>query len=74
MKPKNKVYAAGVIDRNDDWTWQGSVVAGSFDEARKMLSAFRKKKGIQGSCAITTFHGPHFTDRKKGISHTTNLF
>ena len=73
MKPKNKVYAAGIVDRWDHWEWQGTVVAESAKEAKRLLVEFKKIAGIIGRCEVTTFGGPHFTERKKGVSNLTYL-
>ena len=37
-----KVYAAGIINSRDQWSWQGTVVANSIAEAKRLLTTYRK--------------------------------
>lgn len=73
MTKKMKVYAAGIADRQDDWAWQGTVAAESANEAKKLLAQFKRENFMSGRCEVTTFHGPHYTNRKKGVSNSTYL-
>jgi hypothetical protein len=69
-----RVYAAGIVDRNYDWAWQGTVVAETKSAALRMLSEFKKKSGIAGRCEVTTFGRASTTHRPVGVSNSTNLF
>lgn len=69
-----RVYAAGIVDCNQDWTWQGTVVAQTKSEARTLLAKFRKDLGIGGRCEVDDLGGPHFTSsRTKGVYYSTVL-
>ena len=47
MKTK-KIYLAGLTERGDDeWVWQGFVVAISMAEAKSLLVALIKKAGLK---------------------------
>ena len=47
-----KIYLAGLTQRgDDDWEWQGFVIASGKAEAKKLLVALVKKAGIK----MTTF-------------------
>ena len=74
-----KVYAAGIVNTKDQngpfWSWQGSVVANSEAEGKKLLTAFRKESGISGRCEMFDMGvGPNYTNRPIGVSESTNLF
>jgi hypothetical protein len=72
-----KVYAAGIVNTKDPngpfWAWQGSVVANSEAEGKKLLTAFRKESGISGRCEVIDMDG-HYTNRPIGVSESTDLF
>ena len=69
-----KVYAAGIVNSKDQWSWQGTAVAHSIAEAKQLLTAYKKSDGIKGRCEVTDMNGPNYTNRPIGISHSTNLF
>ena len=69
-----KVYAAGIINSRDQWSWQGTVVANSIAEAKRLLTAYRKADGIKGRCEVIDMNGPNYTNREIGVSDSTNLF
>ena len=54
MKP-TRIYAAGIVDKNDDWVFQGTVIAESSVEARLLLAQFKKLHSMSGRCEVTTF-------------------
>ena len=68
-----KVYAAGIVNSKDQWAWQGTVIANTIAEGKKLLTAFRKESGISGRCEVIDMDG-HYTNRPIGISHSTDLF
>lgn len=69
-----RVYAAGIVDSNQDWTWQGTVVAQTKNEARSLLVQFKNEFGLGGRCEVADLNGPHFTtSRPKGVSFSTVL-
>lgn len=68
-----KVYAAGIVNTKDQWSWQGTVVANTIAEGKKLLTAFRKESGISGSCEVVDMDG-HYTNRPIGVSESTDLF
>ena len=72
-----KVYAAGIVNTKDQngpfWSWQGSVVANSAAEGKKLLTAFRINFGISGRCEVVDIDG-HYTNRPIGVSESTDLF
>lgn len=69
-----RVYAAGIVDHNQDWIWQGTVVAENKSEGMKLLASFKKSLGIPGRCEVANIGGPHFTTtRPKGVSYSTAL-
>ena len=47
-------YAAGILDRNANWVWQGTVIAFNIKHARKILGIFKRKNRLSGSIQITT--------------------
>jgi hypothetical protein len=69
-----KVYAAGIVNAKDQWSWQGTAVAHSIAEAKQLLMAYKKADGIKGRCEVTDMNGPNYTNRPIGISHSTDLF
>ena len=69
-----KVYAAGIVNSKDQWAWQGTVVANSVAEGKKLLAAFRKESGISGRCEVIDMCGPNYTNRPIGVSESTDLF
>mgnify|MGYP003705651807 CR=1 FL=1 len=71
---KNRVYVGGIVDRDGDWIWQGTVVAETAASAKKMLSAFKKKQRLVGRCEVVCFGPPKFTKRRAGVSKLTDLF
>lgn len=68
-----KVYAAGIVNSKDQWAWQGTVVANSIAEGKKLLTAYRKESGISGRCEVVDMD-EHYTNRPIGVSESTNLF
>jgi type V secretory pathway adhesin AidA len=68
-----KVYAAGIVNSKDQWAWQGTVIANTIAEGKKLLTAFRKESGISGRCEVIDMDG-HYTNRPIGVSESTNLF
>ena len=68
-----KVYAAGIVNSKDQWAWQGTVVANSIAEGKKLLTAFRINFGISGRCEVVDIDG-HYTNRPIGVSESTDLF
>lgn len=72
---KNKVYAAGIVNTAEgEWAWQGTVVAESMKEAKKLLADFKKEKDIKGSCEVMNpDNGPKETKRPKGVSDSMRL-
>jgi hypothetical protein len=69
-----KVYAAGIVNSKDQWTWQGTVVANTIAEAKKLLVSFRIDFGISGHCEVVDMNGPNYTNRPIGVSESTDLF
>ena len=69
-----KVYAAGIVNSKDQWSWQGTAVAHSIAEAKQLLIAYKKSDGIKGRCEVIDINGPNYTNRPIGISNSTNLF
>lgn len=69
-----KVYAAGIVNFKDQWAWQGTVVANSIAEGKKLLTAFRIDSGISGRCEVVDMNGPNYTNRPIGVSESTDLF
>jgi hypothetical protein len=69
-----KVYAAGIINSKDQWAWQGTVIANTIIEGKKLLTAFRKESGITGRCEVIDMNGPNYTNRPIGVSESTDLF
>ena len=67
-----KVYAAGIVNSKDQWAWQGTVVANSIAEGKKLLTAFRINFGISGRCEVVDIDG-HYTNRPIGVSESTDL-
>jgi hypothetical protein len=70
---KNKCYAAGIADRQDNWIWQGTVVAPNLREAKKMVSEFRRKEGISGRSEVADFFAP-YTSRKPKVYNSTVIY
>ena len=68
-----KVYAAGIVNSKDQWAWQGTVVAYTIAEGKKLLTAFRINFGISGRCEVVDIDG-HYTNRPIGVSESTDLF
>ena len=68
-----KVYAAGIVNSKDRWVWQGTVVAYTIAEGKKLLTAFRINFGISGRCEEVDIDG-HYTNRPIGVSESTDLF
>jgi type V secretory pathway adhesin AidA len=68
-----KVYAAGIVNSKDQWAWQGTVIANTIAEGKKLLTAFRKESGISGRCEVVDMDG-HYTNRPIGVSESTDLF
>ena len=68
-----KVYAAGIVNSKDRWVWQGTVVAYTIAEGKKLLTAFRINFGISGRCEVVDIDG-HYTNRPIGVSESTDLF
>ena len=68
-----KVYAAGIVNSKDQWSWQGTVVANTIAEGKKLLTAFRKESRISGRCEVVDMDG-HYTNRPIGVSESTYLF
>ena len=68
-----KVYAAGIVNSKDRWGWQGTVVAYTIAEGKKLLTAFRIDFGISGRCEVVDIDG-HYTNRPIGVSESTDLF
>lgn len=68
-----KVYAAGIVNSKDQWAWQGTVVANTIAEGKKLLTAFRKESVISGRCEVVDMGG-HYTNRPIGVSESTDLF
>jgi hypothetical protein len=52
---KNKCYPAGISNRNGDWVWQGTVVASTIKEAKKILIEFKKGMGYVGSSNVDSY-------------------
>lgn len=76
MKNTNqaRIYGAGIHDSNFDWVWQGTVAAKNMTEARKLLVAFKKEKGLKGTCDVTDFDIPdNFSKRKPGVYYSMVL-
>ena len=68
-----KVYAAGIVNSKDRWVWQGTVVAYTIAEGKKLLTAFRIDFGISGRCEVVDIDG-HYTNRPIGVSESIDLF
>ena len=71
---KNKVYAAGIVDHRGDWIWQGTVVAATLTEGKRLLASFKRRNDIAGRCEVTSFGPANVTRRPVGVSNSTNLF
>jgi hypothetical protein len=69
---KKRCYVAGIVDRNDDWVWQGTVVAPNLREARKMMAAFRREQGLVGRSAAECFLSC-ITDREVAVYNSTTI-
>lgn len=68
-----KIYGAGIMDANCNWLFQGTVVAKNIKDAKKLVVAYKKKKGLIGSSEVANF-GKFPTKRKPGVYNTaTNL-
>jgi hypothetical protein len=52
---KSKCYPAGIANRRGDWVWQGTVVASTIKEAKKMLSEFKGKMGYVGKSEVSSY-------------------
>lgn len=70
IQEKNKCYVAGIADRQDNWVWQGTVVAPNLREAKKMVSEFRRKKRILGRSEVADLFAPP-TNRKSQVYNST---
>ena len=66
--PKYKVYPSGIANRRGDWIWQGTVVAENKKQATRMLTRFRKEKGLKGTCHVEIVFPKVLTSRTKGVS------
>ena len=51
MAKTKYIYRAGILDRMDDWIWQGEVVAYNIIQAKKLLKGFQKKY-LRTTCRI----------------------
>ena len=68
-----KVYAAGILNREGDWAWQGTVVAQSIAEGKKLLREWKIKEDIKGTPEVAALGEPRITTRPKGVSHSMSL-
>jgi hypothetical protein len=72
--PKHRVYLAGIVNgRNDQWEWQGTVVAENTKQALRFLSLFKKETGFKGAARVMAPSSPVFTKRAKGVSNSMNI-
>jgi hypothetical protein len=69
-KKKNKCYAAGIVNRRDDWAWQGTVVAPNIREAKKLVTQFKKENGFDGRGEVVDYFAP-YTNRKIKVYNST---
>ena len=69
-----QVYAAGIVNSKDQWSWQGTVVAYSIAQAKRLLTSYKKEDGMKGRCEVIDMDGPHYTNRAIGVSDSTQLF
>jgi hypothetical protein len=68
-----KVYAAGILDREGDWTWQGTVVAQSIKEGKELLKEWKKQHHMVGTSEVAAIGEQRPTQRPKGVSSSMNL-
>lgn len=73
ISPSGFVYAAGISNRNGNWIWQGTVVAGNKKHALRMLSRFKKEKELGGLCQVEIIAPKVLTSRPYGVSNSMNL-
>ena len=66
--PSNWIYAAGIVNTEGAWTWQGTVIAENKKQATRMLTRFRKEKGLKGTCHVEILFPKVLTHRDKGVS------
>jgi len=52
---KNKCYPAGISNTKGDWVWQGTVIASTIKEAKKMLIEFKKEMGYVGRSNVDSY-------------------
>ena len=69
---KKRCYVAGIVDHNDDWVWQGTVVAPNLREARKMMAAFRREQGLVGRSGVSFLSC--ITDREVAVYNSTTIY
>lgn len=43
MGKTNYKYRAGILNRRDNWEWQGYVIAKNLDQANKLMQWLKKK-------------------------------
>jgi hypothetical protein len=63
---KNKCYPAGIANRRGDWVWQGTVVASTIKEAKKMISEFKKQMKYSGKPEVSSYFSQQ-TNRGSGV-------
>jgi hypothetical protein len=73
MTKNLKVYAAGILDREGDWTWQGTVVAHSIKESKELLREWKKQLHIEGTIEVAVIGEQRPTQRPMGVSSSMSL-
>jgi len=68
-----KVYAAGILDRDGDWVWQGTVVAQSIKEGKELLKEWKKQHHMVGTSEVAVIGEQRPTQRPKGVSSSMSL-
>jgi len=67
---KSKCYPAGIANRRGDWVWQGTVVASTIKEAKKMLSKFKEQMEYKGKSEVSSYFSQQ-TNRMLGVYEST---
>ncbi len=67
---ESKCYPAGIANRRGDWVWQGTVVASTIKEAKKMISEFKKQMKYFGKSEVSSYFSKQ-TNRIPGVYEST---
>lgn len=69
---KNKCYAAGLVNRKDNWEWQGTVVAQNQKVARKMVLQYKKENQLSGRVEVASIM-ECISSQNPGVYDSTEL-